>query len=107
MRRCCQWTGIWTGILPTLILAACARAPNPPTAQTATAPMAAMPGMPAVPANLEDWARGAQLFEGLGVFHRQISSTSPQAQQFFDQGSNTVVSGCWTQSSCCPRGRSP
>jgi tetratricopeptide (TPR) repeat protein len=42
--------------------------------------------MPATPATLEDWAQGAQLFDGLGNFHRPISTTSPQAQQYFDQG---------------------
>jgi len=38
------------------------------------------------PETLADWARGAQLFEGLGSFHRAISTRSPQAQQYFDQG---------------------
>jgi tetratricopeptide (TPR) repeat protein len=59
MRRRCHWFGI----LPVLILAACAREPSS-----------------------NDWARGAQLFDGLGNFHRQISTPSPQAQQYFDQG---------------------
>jgi tetratricopeptide (TPR) repeat protein len=71
MRRCWQWSGV----LLVLILAACARAPE-----------TAMPAAPAMPATLDDWARGAQLFDGLGNFHRQISTTSPQAQQYFDQG---------------------
>jgi tetratricopeptide (TPR) repeat protein len=39
-----------------------------------------------VPATLADWARGAQLFEGLGDFHRAITTSVPAAQQFFDQG---------------------
>jgi tetratricopeptide (TPR) repeat protein len=84
MRRCCHWSGI----LPVLILAACARAPNtnipqPAPASPSADAMAAMPGMPAT---LDEWAQGAQLFDGLGDFHRQISTTSPQAQQYFDQG---------------------
>ena len=35
---------------------------------------------------LADWARGAQLFEGLGNFHRTVSTASPDAQRYFDQG---------------------
>jgi tetratricopeptide (TPR) repeat protein len=35
---------------------------------------------------LADWARGAQLFEGLGSFHRPITTGSPEAQLYFDQG---------------------
>ena len=35
---------------------------------------------------LADWARGAQLFEGLGTFHRSVSTNSPEAQRYFDQG---------------------
>jgi tetratricopeptide (TPR) repeat protein len=42
--------------------------------------------MPQVPASLDDWARGAQLYDGLGPFHRKISTSSAQAQQYFDQG---------------------
>jgi len=45
-----------------------------------------MPSMPQMPASLADWARGAQLFDGLGSFHRKISTASPEAQQYFDQG---------------------
>lgn len=42
--------------------------------------------MPAIPATLADWAQGARLFEGLGDFHRRVTTTSPPAQQYFDQG---------------------
>lgn len=35
---------------------------------------------------LSDWARGAQLFDGLGTFHRPVTTASPQAQLYFDQG---------------------
>ncbi|HXQ31468.1 MAG TPA: hypothetical protein VN790_05830 [Steroidobacteraceae bacterium] len=38
------------------------------------------------PATLADWARGAQLFDGLGSFHRAINTRSPEAQRYFDQG---------------------
>ncbi len=38
------------------------------------------------PQTLAAWAQGAQLYAGLGSFHRAISTTSPQAQAYFDQG---------------------
>ena len=38
------------------------------------------------PTTIADWAAGAQLFTGLGSFHRTVTTSSPQAQQFFDQG---------------------
>lgn len=38
------------------------------------------------PATLADWARGAKLFGGLGTFHRAVTTSSPEAQQYFDQG---------------------
>jgi tetratricopeptide (TPR) repeat protein len=43
-----------------------------------------------VPQTLNDWARGAQLFDGLGTFHRQATTSSPEAQRFFDQGMRFV-----------------
>jgi tetratricopeptide (TPR) repeat protein len=42
--------------------------------------------MPGAPASVAQWAQGAQLFAGLGDFHRAITTTSPLAQQYFDQG---------------------
>src|SRR5258708_15066453 len=53
---------------------------NSPTTATAMSPM------PAIPASIDDWARGAHVFEGLGEFHRKIATKSPEAQQYFDQG---------------------
>lgn len=41
---------------------------------------------PAPRATVADWARGAQLFDGLGAFHRPIATSSPEAQKYFDQG---------------------
>jgi tetratricopeptide (TPR) repeat protein len=41
---------------------------------------------PALPATVADWARGARLFEGLGSYHRAVTTTSAAAQQYFDQG---------------------
>jgi tetratricopeptide (TPR) repeat protein len=42
--------------------------------------------VPHVPASLEEWARGAQLFDGLGQFHRAVTTSSQPAQAYFDQG---------------------
>ncbi|HVN45169.1 MAG TPA: hypothetical protein VMT66_07935 [Steroidobacteraceae bacterium] len=42
--------------------------------------------MPQLPATVADWAHGAQLFSGLGNFHRTVTTSSAEAQQFFDQG---------------------
>ncbi len=41
---------------------------------------------PATPDTLAGWANGAQLFDGLGSFHRKITTRSPLAQKYFDQG---------------------
>src|ERR1700730_1387529 len=41
---------------------------------------------PHLPATVADWARGARLFQGLGDFHRAVTSASAPAQQYFDQG---------------------
>jgi tetratricopeptide (TPR) repeat protein len=47
---------------------------------------AEMQSMPHRPATMADWAQGAQLFQGLGDYHRAVTTSSPQAQQYFDQG---------------------
>jgi tetratricopeptide (TPR) repeat protein len=85
-------------ILPFLVLVACTRTPSSHTTQNGSSPATApgaqapspasapMAGMPAAPATLDDWARGAQLFDGLGTHHRKISTSSAEAQQYFDQG---------------------
>jgi tetratricopeptide (TPR) repeat protein len=39
-----------------------------------------------VPTSVAEWAHGARLFEGLGDFHRSVTTSSPEAQQYFDQG---------------------
>jgi tetratricopeptide (TPR) repeat protein len=44
---------------------------------------------PAPRATVADWAKGAQLFDGLGGFHRKITA-SPEAQRYFDQGMRLV-----------------
>jgi tetratricopeptide (TPR) repeat protein len=58
----------------------------PGRAQT-SAPPDAMAGMHhGFPQTLDDWAHGAQLFEGLGDFHRPAGTASKEAQAYFDQG---------------------
>src|SRR5271169_784673 len=44
----------------------------------------AQPGR--LPLTLAQWAEGARLFSGLGYFHREVTTNSPQAQAYFDQG---------------------
>ena len=39
-----------------------------------------------VPATVSEWAQGAKLYEGLGDFHRTVTTASPEAQAYFDQG---------------------
>src|SRR6516165_8446797 len=42
--------------------------------------------MQGVPPTVGQWADSAQLFEGLGNFHRTITTSSKEAQAYFDQG---------------------
>ena len=39
-----------------------------------------------IPGTVSEWARGAMLFDGLGDFHRKATTSSAEAQKFFDQG---------------------
>jgi tetratricopeptide (TPR) repeat protein len=59
-----------------LLLAACA------------APAFAQPhdAMPGPPQSLAEWSKGARLYDGLGSFHRAVTTSSPEAQRYFDQG---------------------
>lgn len=41
---------------------------------------------PTPPETLSGWSKGAQLYDGLGTFHRKITTRSPLAQRYFDQG---------------------
>src|SRR5690348_12576339 len=49
-----------------------------------TSPAAA--DMSSAPTTLDQWAEGAQLFDGLGSFHRNVTTSSKEAQAYFDQG---------------------
>jgi hypothetical protein len=42
--------------------------------------------MAAMLLTVAQWAEGAQLFDGLGDFHRPVSTNSQAAQTYFDQG---------------------
>jgi tetratricopeptide (TPR) repeat protein len=64
------------GVALLLLFSGAAWAGTPPAAHA----------MPRVPATVAEWAQGARLFEGLGDFHRQATTVSPIAQQYFDQG---------------------
>jgi tetratricopeptide (TPR) repeat protein len=39
-----------------------------------------------VPTTLDSWTKDAQLFDGLGDFHRAATTRSVEAQRYFDQG---------------------
>jgi tetratricopeptide (TPR) repeat protein len=43
-------------------------------------------GAPGSPITLESLARSAVLFDNLGAHHRRVTTTSPEAQAYFDQG---------------------
>jgi tetratricopeptide (TPR) repeat protein len=45
---------------------------------------------PGPPDTLAGWAKGAQLFDGLGTYHRKITTRSRLAQKYFDQGMRFV-----------------
>jgi len=60
--------------------------PPPGTSQPSPNPASAMAMSDRVPTTLADWSNGAQLYGGIGTFHRPISTHSADAQRFFDQG---------------------
>jgi tetratricopeptide (TPR) repeat protein len=43
-------------------------------------------GAGGLPLTLAQWSEGARMFDGLGDFHRPVSTNSPAAQAYFDQG---------------------
>lgn len=75
-------------VLCALGLAACASTPPTPTAHadpSAHAEHAAAP-----PTTLTSWAQGAQRLDGLGTYSRKITTASPAAQAWFNQGLNLI-----------------
>src|SRR5580765_7241692 len=66
-------------------LAACGKPASTPAESSRPAP-AAHDAHAGPPQSLADWARGATLFDGLGTFHRTVTTSAAEAQQYFDQG---------------------
>ena len=64
-----------------LALCACSR-PAPVVAPAASADHP----MPSLPTTTAGWAHGATLFDGIGAAHRAITTSSADAQAYFDQG---------------------
>jgi tetratricopeptide (TPR) repeat protein len=81
-------------LLTILVVTGCKGSVPQPAASDSSPPLAAEqtsmpPGahdMPRMPMSLADWAKGARLFENLGNFHRKVTTSSSEAQQYFDQG---------------------
>jgi tetratricopeptide (TPR) repeat protein len=78
-------------IVSLFTLCSCSEPAKPPASASASTPTSTaasnhMDDMPPVPATIADWARGAMLFEGLGNVHRPITTSSAEAQKYFDQG---------------------
>ena len=75
-------------LLGSALMAALSLATVGVTVDSATADTTALcvgpPG--GLPLTVAQWAEGARLFGGLGDFHRVVSTNSPQAQAYFDQG---------------------
>ena len=62
---------------------------TPQDTATSMAPVAmpmASGAMPEVRLTIADWAKGAMLFDGLARVHRPVTTSSPLAQRYFDQG---------------------
>ena len=69
-----------------LAAAAVPAAPPPGMSQPSPDPASATAMTDHLPMTLGDWSKGAQLYGGIGAFHRRISTHSADAQRFFDQG---------------------
>jgi tetratricopeptide (TPR) repeat protein len=72
------------------IAAPATQSPIRPPSPNLTAPLPAAichaaPQAAGAPTTLAGWAAGAQLFDGLGTFHRATGTTSAEAQLYFDQ----------------------
>jgi tetratricopeptide (TPR) repeat protein len=65
---------------------AAAQSPSPAQPGDTHEPTSAMAMGTHLPTTLADWSKGARLYDGLGTFHRPVSTRSPEAQRYFDQG---------------------
>jgi hypothetical protein len=78
------WVG---GTLVAALLLPAVGAVGDPSEADKTALCASQPkGSGGVPLSLTQWAEGARIFGGLGNFDRPISTHSPEARAYFDQG---------------------
>src|SRR4030095_1394719 len=82
-------------LLLTILMVTACKGPKPQPATSDSSPPSAAEQssttetthtMPRQPMSLPDWAQGARLFENLGNFHRKVTTSSNEAQQYFDQG---------------------
>jgi tetratricopeptide (TPR) repeat protein len=69
-----------------MALAGAAAWAAPAQSQEAPATASAMAMSEHLPTTLAGWAKGARLYDGIGTFHRRISTRSVAAQRYFDQG---------------------
>src|SRR6266566_3029628 len=76
--------------LAAVVLCACGKSGRQNEVVSASAAPASTPQEAPVasmaPSTAAQWAQGAQLFEQLGSFHRRTTTSSEQAQAYFDQG---------------------
>ena len=73
----------------TLTICACSQSgPNVPATASTSAPATATaaPAPPTPGPTLAQWAQAAQLFDNLGPHVRKITTASPEAQAYFNQG---------------------
>lgn len=61
-------------------------APRAQDASSAPPAAVAMPAPPATAATIGQWAQGAQRLDNLGAYSHKITTASPDAQAYFDQG---------------------
>jgi tetratricopeptide (TPR) repeat protein len=74
-----------------LTVVGCSKSVTPPTTAASATPMATPVGtdanqMARLPSTITEWAHGALMYVGLGNVHRSITTRSPEAQRYFDQG---------------------
>jgi tetratricopeptide (TPR) repeat protein len=58
----------------------------PPRARAVVSIPQVAPALAPPPTTIAGWARGAQIFPDLGDLHRAVTTRSPAAQAYFDQG---------------------
>jgi tetratricopeptide (TPR) repeat protein len=74
-----------------VMLGGCSKSVAPQTTTDSPPPVTiaaddAVHTMTRLPSTTVEWARGAMLYTGLGTVHRPVTTRSPEAQRYFDQG---------------------